>query len=836
MTNPFGSGLTLDETKTKRKAQPHVTSDGYSQSADAARRDPIASGDDDTETPLEDAAELGDQEADVIAYPGKGELLEEPDLKKVAKAVIALEEDQEEFRREHRARWLANEKRRRGIVGVQVLTDRTSDDRVEYNVYTPPGSQAIAPTFNKLNRSCRRLKANVFVDAFIPEATPGEATGSDDSEAAEFTTRALQAETTGPSLDLHKIGKRVFDLASTYDSAFAEYYVHPKAGGKKPRQIEASPAATTVEDATFRTVMQPAMVPDPSGTIDPASGQPAMVPDPTQPPVAQRVPQPGPFVMRYVKVDGTLTDIEAEAEPVWVPKLKAETFTARQGFFLPPTCDSIDEADAFIISTYTTLGDLRSRFPKVQKMGREAILELLKYKPKHPKDFLPRHLKQPVEYKPKADSEDVPDETHVFVTRIYFAAGSAYEDGGYIVVGGDADVLHRQTLEQVVEDHRVQLPICVAQLKQFDDGTEDPYGRGLVHVLGSGNEVRASLVMNAIEALARINSAKTFYTPASLFQPKTAQLQDVYVAIEQGTKPEREQVQPWPDVGQKLLEFSTTEMDDEAGLPPIIAGQNPPEVQSGLHAQTLIEQANVGLSDVRQHTIDFYVRSWRICNLLMKCGYTVPQQAEFLGDDESHKREEWIGSELETNVNIRLLPGSGTMLAPSSKLAVAEYAAKLGMVGPAQLKRMWMTNSGGLIGVQDDPHLNRVERQIRRFLKGPPKDNGKPIDPALWPAEIADIWARMPNDLDPAIAAIREDELSRAISSTRFSRLDPIWQSGMIMEYQQMWQIVHQPAMPTAVDASGQPVGQPTGGGANAGLDGSSGATSNLTPQPQVTQ
>lgn len=783
MTNPFGAGLRMEQTSTRRK-EPGLTSDSYAD-VDGTTRDAL-----DPDDPLAAIDELtAAPKAVVKAFPGKGYCLEQANLERVAKRLIAMLDDYEELMPERRARWKVSDKRRRGVVGVQMLTERTSDDRLDYVVYTPPGSKATAPTFNKLNRLCRRLKSNVFVDPFVPEATPGEATGSDDSEAAEFTTRALQAETGPSQLDLHKIGKRAFDLASTFDSGYTEFFIHPRAGGRQPKQIEASPAATTVEDAIFTTVLVPVEV---QVGVDPMSGQPIMQPDPMQPPKPMRVAQPGPYVMRYVRADGSLTDDRLEADRVWMPRVRAATYASRQVRLLPANCTGVEDAEVIMIGDYVTLGELRERLQLVREMDATTLRKMIEFEPKHPRDFLPAHLKKRKGLTPPAGRNDedgaeddprrIPDQTHVFVLKVYFKDTGEYEDGAYLLIGGDTQVLHRQPLVEQVNGEPVKLPCLVAQMKQFEDGTEDPEGRGAAHILGGGNEVRAALVGNLIESLYKINTAKTFYTPASMFQPKSASIADLYVPIEQGTEPKREQVSAPPQLAYDLLELSGAEMDDEIGLSPVAQGEAPPSVQSGLHAQTLIEQTLVGLSDVKQNVTDYYVRSWRILLALMRCYYPPQLLQQFLGDDQPHKLDNWMASELATNVDLRLLAGSGTMLAPSAKMAVGEYAASLGMLDQGELRRVWIGNAGGLIGAQDDPHLARIGRQMRRFLKGPPKE----VDPSTWPQLLAEIWAILPNDEEPMVAQLRHSEMTRTMSSTRYTRLDPMWQVGFASEYQRM--------------------------------------------------
>src|SRR5690242_18220738 len=113
MTNPFASGLAMDETKTRRRT-PGLTSDSSHQPGGDALAPPA-----DPDDPMGQAADQDDPllgappvpPAVIPSFPGKGYCLAETDLAKVAKRLIRMLDDYEELMPERRARWKVSDKR-----------------------------------------------------------------------------------------------------------------------------------------------------------------------------------------------------------------------------------------------------------------------------------------------------------------------------------------------------------------------------------------------------------------------------------------------------------------------------------------------------------------------------------------------------------------------------------------------------------------------------------------------------------------------------------------------------------------------------------------------------
>lgn len=735
---------------------------------------------------------------------GQGPLMDEQDDEKVVKGLRKIWESKDRDMAPREARWKANGKRRGGMIGVHVI--KSDPDKNEYKVWVPPGSTRVPPTFNQAARLCRRLKSNLIVDKPIPECTPGSASDSSDPDAAEFATRVLLDVGSGAKHNTVKLATRAIDKMMTYDSGFVREYVDPRGGGNRPKAVKASKAATNVSNAAWINE-------------------------------AEHIPQPGPFVTRYVKkatpaVDPTagveglvdagtvappglagpdpeLTDDPAEAELEWLPALRGEVFTGKHLRFIPDTASDIDDAEGVIMCCYKSLDYIRGLVPDVvAALSVEQLWELVGQRPGKTKDLLPAHVRdaQAKSNLSESKADPPPDESQVLLTWLYMTQGPTYPKGCYILGAGEKTLLHRQTWMATVNGMEEALELPIAQFGGFEEGEDDPYKLGFMHFLGPGNEIRGASIGGAIEHIDRFNRRKVFHTPDTLFQSKSATASmGTYVAVQAGSKPATEEVPEYPKVGMEIFDRATTEMSDESGLQPVAQGQTDPTVQSGLHAQRIIEQVSVGLSDIKQSTEEGFIRLWRIQLQLLRAFFTIPQLMKYRGDDQEYKLENWTGADLGDTKDVRILPGSFTMLAPSAKMAVAEYMMKLGMIDAPQLKYLAGGNIGGLLGVQDDPSLLRIRRQLTRYLKGPPKlppeqlqppapvpdiapAPGVPLPPtpgeAAYAPLLADIFAPLPNDADPEIAKTRWREISRTLCSTKHTKLPQPWRAGLEAEYE----------------------------------------------------
>jgi len=686
-----------------------------------------------------------------------------------AKEIFRLWIAQNPIMRRHKAQWKVNGLRRSGVTGV-VLIKR--QDTQEWQAYAPPGTGRQVPALNKAARLCRLLRSTLFTDPPVPEATP--ATDADeDRDAAEFSTRVLIDVGNEGNLDNAATAEQAFDLSSIYGSGIRVYYVDPQGGGQRPYAVQAAAGATTFNPA------QPQ-----SALLDPTTGQVA----------------PPPYVTKYVLADWILTDNanDPRVQRVWLPKLKCDVLTAKHVRPLPATSRDVWAAQGLLVGSWVPLDELRGRFPGKIPTDEEGLKKLTTKPAEDFLDLLPGgRANRAVLDQPKITGDSL-----VLVMRCWYVQSPAYPKGYYGVAAGQELLLHAGVWYN--EQAKEPLDLPVDQFKQLDDEDAFP-GMGMMQVLGPANEIRAGVLGSMLEHLDRFLNRKVFYPITSALQPRAMQAATgTYIPITPGGEPKVEQVPDFPQAATKMFEGISAEMDHESGLEPPSSGQNPSSVQSGLHARTIIEQVNVGLSDIRNNVVRALVRGWRIQLQQIRWQYTIPQRLGWVGDDGQYKEKEWRGADLGSTRDVMLHKGSLSMLAPSAKLAVAEQMSQMTvnnqpLIEAEDLRRLVIGNVGGLVGLQDDPHRMRIRRQIGQWGEGPPPGWKPAIDPvtgqpAVDPVTgqprpdpvLGPMWAPVPADDDRSVAFVRAHELARLTASTRYARWPAPWRAPVDAEYLRM--------------------------------------------------
>jgi len=655
------------------------------------------------------------------------------------------------------AQWKVNRARSQGFTGVRLLKLQN-----ENRAYIPAGASPNVAGMNKALRLKRRVRATLFSDPALPEATP--ATDSpEDRDGAEVSTRVLQEIVSEGNLSFNQKAGDAFDLASDYGSGFIFYHVDQYGGGWRPTEIEATRFA------------EHASAPD--------------VPDPLQPQV------PAKKFLRYVREDGTLTDDrnDPQVRKEWLKRIKDELLTGKHVRFIPSTARDLWDADGVMVGVMVPWGSLRRTFPKLGELSSERKAAILSARPQNVKDLLPADKKN--------DPKDREDETLVFVLTTYRVQCYDYPKGAYLIVCGDDHLLHRQ--EWWDEVHGEPLDIPGAQFKQLHED-DNSYGQGLMEFLGPGNEIRALMLGAMLEHLDKFNRRKIFVPMTNPIQPHQLQ-SPTYTVIPTlpGQQPTYEELPDFPVIVEKMYAMMNQDLDDESGLQTAGQGLRSPEVKSGLHFQAQVEQVMLGLSEVRENTERAIIRSWRIILQLVRAFYTEPQQMKWLGEDGRYKMKAWTAEDLGGTRDVRIQKGSFTQLTASAKAALAQSLAQAGVLNPHQLQNALLSNVGGMLTMQDDPHRLRVRQQVSDWQQGPPEGwtppqapvepmTGQPmVDPQTgqpMPAPpdpvLGALFAPLPVDEEPQTAALRAYELGRAVAGGRFGRFPPEWQAGLVQAYE----------------------------------------------------
>jgi len=617
-----------------------------------------------------------------------------------------------------------------------------------------------------------------------------------------------------------------------------------------------------------------------------------------------------PYVTRYVRQDGTLTDNEAEAATKYAPDIKSEVVTGRNVRPIPHTASDINEAHGVQIGVFETLGKLRRRFPDLfakyeqpeeeeepeeeeppraeetrergdvgpaaaaanvgrppataptTKADRKSIEEfekkILAYEPEY------ADMIRPPGDKGNKNDKDDRDNQLVWVLTTIFEQCADYEDGLYLITLADCYVAYRGPWSYRAEGRREKLILPLAQFPQFDEGRDSFYKVGAMEIVGGANEVRTAQLAAQLDWLDKLNNQKIFLPIHSVLDPKQLQYSRATVMyMNPGGEPSYQNLPPYPRESVEMRDTMTTEMNDMIGLQETGQGLEAASVNSGKQAMTVLSQVHAAMSEPRQNIEAGYLRCCRIELQMARAFLNTPQRWHMVGDDSGYKEESWRSSDLITTADVRLKPGSLSMLSPAAKAQFTEYLfLNLQLIGADEAKEMIASNLGGVLGLQEDPFRMRIRRQIAAWSKGPPKGwleqrqqqamqaeqqamamgpqlmppgsppppppgpppvvqqqpppidpltglPGPPPPPVIVDPVLASIWDARLCDAMPNIASLRTAEIAKLMSSTKYERWPPDWRAGVDAEFQRM-QLAQQPIMaPPPPNTEGAPRGEP---------------------------
>lgn len=729
-------------------------------------------------------------------------LLTLPDKKAAAYNYRQWRIQPKEPQQRRRAEWQVNVWRREGRSNV--FAQKVQDKGI-WQAWEPPWEQSPIPVLNKADRLCRRLKNISFADPPVPEAIPS--TGEEeDIEAARLGERILMDIQSEANLDDIRTASRAFDRASSYGSGFVRYYIDERGGGRQPVRIMAKKGAVS-------------------------ANTPFLGPDGEE--------LPGELVARYVTEAGELQDTAAGAATRWVPGLRREILAPPSIRFLPHDAEDIWDADGIIIGTMPTWGELEALWPEEMKaISKEDKEALFAFKPEHAQDL--RGLDSPSKREHTPENDRL---KRVAVFTTYHKAGPLYPEGCYFIGLGDRVKLHRQKWTHQPEGaDPVKLEIPVTQYMQFDAGRPDPYGLGLMHLLGNGHELRASQVAHLLQYLDQFANRRTFLPTNSIIQPKQLQLMaGATIPMNPGGKPEFEEIPAFPAAPMDLFALITAEMDDHSMLQQTAQGTDESHITSGRQQAQVVQTAMASLSEIRQNIERAYLRGCRIEAQQIQMGYTVPQQISWTGEDGQYRQQWWSGSDLRGTADFKLKQGSLSMMTPEQKMNLAVQFKEMGVYeqNPDLFYEAITSSMGPVVGLVDDPSRVRIKRQLATWSMGPPagwmervqaeaaQATGQPgmvppieglitadpmappaagmqaplTEPGAEPTTPPPAGPPEPPPQDPALAAIFElveadeiqdvavvrlSELKRFMASTRFTRWPPEWRAGVVQEFQHM--------------------------------------------------
>lgn len=721
-------------------------------------------------------------------FESLGFLLEAPEPD-VVKWVKTRREAQDPAMRRREARWEVHEERRAGNPWIRLR--KVDENQDLWVAYTPPGIDTAPPGApSKIDDLCSKVVSTMLADPPRGTAEPSRA-DEEAKSAAEFSERLLadlNAESALNTLALLRVAE---DRACGADSGFVHTWVDPHGGGYQPRQILASAAATTESDALFT----------PEG-----------------------VAQPRPYVVRYVRPDGSLTDEPGEAAQTWLPALRAKVLHPRGVRFLPPTAAGIHDAWGVIVSGYCELSHLR-KMAESYEPGRfaglppEALRAMVNHRPQGARKLLEPWACDTEDLR-KADPEtgSPPGDALVYYDLVYITGrgNPEYPLGACVWIAAEKHVVCRTTwAEKVAHDplapsvddtaepgsadkqqRYVERPcdIPVVQVTQFPEPTGDPYGKGLVWKLGDDDLAAQTAFGYLVESVYNLNNPHLMLpTGIGINEQQLAvRGQPIWFNGANGQRPFwLEQPQP-PSMLLDIIDRAAANQDAKSGLQQIAQGLADPSITSGVQAQSVVEQALKALAAPKQNLDDAFVRLQRILLQLVRRAFTMPQRMKITGPDGGYKAKEWTAADLGSTSDVKIMPGTSTMLTPSAKdaLLLAELTAQAITMEDYQRAKAgrWKLS----VGLQDNPHRLRVAGQIDEWESGPPEGWAPPAPPPVDPLTGLDPMTGAPpvpvvdpadpfeigvNDDDPAVAPIRYQELVRAVSGAKYRSKPPEWRA-----------------------------------------------------------
>lgn len=683
-------------------------------------------------------------------------------------------------------RW---ERIRAGESGLRVVW---SDDNHEYTVrkdFGGRGDRGAANGNNEPDQLLRRLAATINTDPPLL-SVGGDSATDEEEEASALAERILRAEGAQSANDDAGFGIEAIDKAGTYATMIAYFETNPQGDGLHPLQIRATKTAKTKDDALY--------------IVDPVSGQ-------------QQLATLEQLTWRYVTEKGTLTDIVGEASLVWRCGITRQLIRPSQVSLFPATAKSVYEAEMVMVMLLPTLGQVISQYYKGVRPSEDICTQLTGWTETVQKErllpglFKDQTAKQPPEIPQTEGISKVSDLAYVPILRLVARSTPTNPYGANVVIGGpDAPLLReewRREIGQGDEAHMDPLPMPFASVTWSPDIAGDWAGTaGIEHIAFDANTL-ATLRQYVLNAAWRAGNPFIQIPIGSSVQPETLLNRDGRaIMTPPGSSWDIEKVPGIDPLIPELEAQLKSTMQSAVGLNDAAANaQTPPDVNSGIQARLLIDESRVAINGLSTSFTKFVIMNGFIFLRLFRAFITQPVQMKYGGPGADTDTEYLVGVELGEPGEITIAKGSGTMLTPTMKTQTAREELDIAMktgdrLGMERYRRSLLSNTGQVLGLQDDPHRARIDRQVftfkqlaRKTLPEAPTPqfdaNGGPIpvpDPAA--QQIAAIFPPNPTDVMPEVAQIRYVALSDLLAQNAFSNADPRLQAAAAQEFERMRQ------------------------------------------------
>lgn len=764
------------------------------------------------------AAALGEsspthQPEAVDPFTGKGELLEADDAT-VFRTIDSLVRRQEPLARNR----LAIDKHWTAIkAGYQFSSLTKQDNQDTYTQTYPAGYGTGLRTGavpNKQADLCNKLTETLLVDP--PKLDPEPTTDDESAQrGAELAKQFLDQDATEAGMDDVGLFAHQIEAATTRASTFNHYWVDPTGGGSMPKQVKAHPQAT-----------DPA---NPLDAMDPLTGQSIPTTD---------------YVLRYVTAEGQFTENPSDAEQVWVPKIRADKMAREHVRFYPETAD-LASAQRVVCLWYASVEECKRRWPDFFEGLTEAdITGLCAWTPPRPAVLLPPALRsrwRGERATPAENGNMTADERLIFFYLYYHRQDPQYKEGAAICVNGwrGGSVLGKDTLsaevevpsgvqqDQMVTDIR-PMDFPLAQIRLLPDADNgDPMGVAFMARIGGAGEAYATMATSMMEALdITLHPARfaTFTSPVTSDDVESSRATGDFVGVYSKDEfPMYEQPRDLPGAFFPYMEGLAGAMDSIASLNKPAQGSDDSAEVSGVARRIAVQQSLAGLSRMQHAVQTAWSRHGRVKLQLAMKYFSAPQLLRYVGLDGASKQEWFTGNDFAAVGNITIVAGTGTMMPASERvsyIAQLRDAQFLDVDAATELARPAFSKT---LGVGDDPHVQRIERQMSAFLEGPPAGwleeaqafeaamasqvpqmdemgNPLPTAPTIQPPWTP--FDALPVDSKPMIAAMRERKLGALMAKVAFSEQPKEWQQTVLAAYDAMVQAAMPMQMPAPNSAA----------------------------------
>lgn len=766
---------------------------------------------------------LPPDQTEVDPFTGKGPLLEADDatVYKTVNALVLRQEPLAKNRLAQDRHWVATKN------GYQFSSLTKQDNQDVYTQTWPPGYAAnlrVGAVPNKQADLCQKLVETLLVDPpkLDPEATTDDEAAQRGADLArEFLTQdATEAGTDDLTLFAYQI-----DAATTRASTYNHYWVDPTGGGSIPKQIKAHPQA-----------LDPAQ---PLDAIDPATGLPVPTTD---------------YVLRYVTAGdengqgAQFTENPSEAERVWLPKIRVDKMAREHVRFFPETAD-LQSAQKVVLLWCASVEECRRRWPEhFDGVSESDITAYCAWTPQRPSVLLPSALRSRWRTGKADQTGEAPytaDERLVFFYVYYCVSEPDYPEGCAIVVNGakGGTVFHKDTLSATVEvptgtkqDQTATdiktLDLPMAQVKLLPDAEDgDPTGKAFMSRVGGPGEAAgtmATAMMEAIDITLHPARYATATSPVDSDKVEASRATgDFVTVVSKDDFPMYEEPRDLPGEFFPYIQWLQDGMDSIAGIrPPDSAGEA--KVKSGIALRIEVAEATKTLTRMNTAVHKAWERHGRVKLQLVMKHFSVPQLLRYTGADGVANQEWFSGNDFARVGNVVIQSGTGTMMPATERVNFVLQLRAAGLMDPDTALEIAIPAYRRTLGAPDNPHLQRIERQVSSFLEGMPEgwdvqqaqyqqavaqhamlaQQMLAADPeAMIPPEPDAPWtpfAVLPMDAEPAIAMMRRRRLGALMAKAEFSAQPTAWKQVAVDAY-------------TVAAASAQPAPQAPQAGAPAG-------------------